>query len=158
MPSLNRVTLIGHLGQDPELRYTPNGNAAANFSLATNEKWKDKKTGQDNERTEWHKIVVWGKTAEICKEHLSKGQAVYIEGRLQTRKWEDKTGQARYTTEVVADQVLFLGGKGEKAAGGQTGMRATYERTARAPAPQHELLDDIEAKFGAKPTDEDIPF
>lgn len=110
--SVNKVILIGHLGSNPEVRYMPSGQAVANFNVATNENWKDK-TGQDQERTEWHRIVVWGKLAELCKEYLSKGRQVYIEGRLQTREWE-KDGIKRNTTEVIANTVQFLGGAGER--------------------------------------------
>jgi single-strand DNA-binding protein len=112
---INKVILIGNLGKDPEVRYTPGGQAVANFNIATNEAWTDKQ-GQKQERTEWHRIVVWGKTAELCGEYLSKGRQVYIEGRLQTREWNNKEGAKQYTTEIVANQVLFLSG-GERGAG-----------------------------------------
>jgi single-strand DNA-binding protein len=112
---LNKVMLIGNLGKDPEVRYTPGGQAVANFNIATNESWTDK-SGSKQERTEWHRIVVWGKTAELCGEYLSKGRQVYIEGRLQTREWTNKEGAKQYTTEIVANQVLFLSG-GERGAG-----------------------------------------
>lgn len=104
MASLNKVILIGNLGADPEVRYTGSGQPVANFNIATTEKW------QGGERTEWHKVVVFGKQAENCKEYLSKGRQVYVEGRLQTRQWDDKNGNKRYTTEVIALRVLFLGG------------------------------------------------
>src|SRR6202453_602828 len=104
---VNKVILIGRLGTDPEVRYTSNGGAVANFSLATNESWTDK-SGQKQERTEWHRIVVWGKLAELCGQYLSKGRQAFVEGRLQTRSWEDQQGQKRYTTEVVANTVQFL--------------------------------------------------
>ncbi len=112
---LNKVMLIGNLGKDPEVRYTPGGQAVANFNIATNEAWTDK-AGAKQERTEWHKIVVWGKVAELCGEYLSKGRQVYIDGRLQTREWNNKEGVKQYTTEIVANQVLFLSG-GERGAG-----------------------------------------
>ena len=112
---LNKVMLIGNLGKDPEVRYTPGGQPVANFNIATNEAWTDKQ-GQKQERTEWHRIVVWGKVAELCGEYLSKGRQVYIEGRLQTREWTNKEGAKQYTTEIVANQVLFLAG-GERGAG-----------------------------------------
>jgi single-strand DNA-binding protein len=112
MASVNRVILIGNLGRDPELRYTQGGQAVTNFSIATNEKWKDK-DGNPQERTEWHRINVWGKPAENCAQYLAKGRSVYIEGRLQTREWEDKEGNKRQTTEIVAQTVQFLGGRGE---------------------------------------------
>jgi len=112
---LNKVMLIGNLGKDPEVRYTPGGQAVANFTIATNESWNDKQ-GQKQERTEWHRIVAWGKTAELCGEYLTKGRQVYIEGKIQTREWNNKEGQKQYTTEVVANQVLFLSG-GERGPG-----------------------------------------
>src|ERR671934_122128 len=113
--SVNKVILIGNLGRDPEVRYTPSGQAVANFTVATNEAWTDK-SGQKQERTEWHRVVVWGKAAENCGEYLSKGRQVYIEGRLQTREWTNKEGAKQYTTEVVANQVVFLSG-GERGQG-----------------------------------------
>src|SRR5688500_16541126 len=118
MASLNKVFLIGNLGADPEVRYTPSGQAVANFRIATTDVWNDK-SGERQERTEWHRIVVWGKQAEHCGEYLRKGRAVHVEGRLQTREWDDKnTGQKRYTTEIVADRVTFLGSRGEGGGGG----------------------------------------
>src|SRR6266581_3144558 len=108
MASLNKVILIGNLGRDPEVRYTQNGSAVANFTLATNEVWTDK-GGERQERTEWHRIVVWGKQAEIVREHLAKGKQVYVEGTLQTRQWDDREGNKRTTTEVKAARVLMLG-------------------------------------------------
>lgn len=107
MAGINKVILIGNLGKDPELRHTPQGQAVANFPLATSESWTDK-NGQKQERTEWHKIVVWGKPAELASKYLSKGRKAYVEGRLQTRAWDDKEGQKRYTTEVVANTIQFL--------------------------------------------------
>ena len=109
MAGVNKAILIGNLGRDPELRYTQNGQAVANFTLATSENWNTRE-GQREERTEWHRIVAWGKTAELCAQYLSKGRTVYIEGRIQTREWEDKEGQKRRTTEIVANTVQFLGG------------------------------------------------
>ena len=103
MASLNKVTLIGNLGADPDVRSTGSGQTVANFSIATTEKW------QGGEKTEWHRVVVFGKQADTCKEYLSKGRQIYVEGRLQTRQWDDKTGNKRYTTEVIAQRVLFLG-------------------------------------------------
>jgi len=111
---VNRVFLIGRLGTDPEVRYTSNGGAVANFNLATNESWTDK-SGQKQERTEWHRVVVWGKLAEVCGQYLSKGRQAFIEGKLQTRDWTDKEGQKRYTTEIVAQTVQFLGGPTDRA-------------------------------------------
>jgi single-strand DNA-binding protein len=117
MASVNKVILIGNLGRDPELRYTQNGQAVANFTLATNERFSTK-DGDKQERTEWHRIVAWGRTGELCAQYLSKGRSVYLEGRLQTREWEDKEGQKRKTTEIVATTVQFLGGRGEGGSGG----------------------------------------
>ena len=111
---VNKVILIGRLGADPEVRYTTNGGAVANFNMATNESWTDK-SGQKQERTEWHKVVVWGKMAEICGQYLTKGRQAFVEGRLQTREWTDKEGGKRYTTEIVAQNVQFLG-TGDKSA------------------------------------------
>ena len=100
---VNKVILVGNLGQDPEVRYMPNGNSVANISIATSDSWKDKSTGQQQERTEWHRVVLFGKLSEIAGEYLRKGSKVYIEGRLQTRKWTDQQGQEKYTTEIVVD-------------------------------------------------------
>jgi len=108
---INKVILVGNLGRDPEVRYTPSGVAVANFTIATSEKWKDKNTGEMQERTEWHRIVAWGKLGEICGEYLSKGRQVFIEGRIQTREWEDKEGIKRYTTEIVANEMKMLGAR-----------------------------------------------
>src|SRR5215472_1201953 len=135
---VNKVILVGNLGKDPEVRYTPGGQAVANFTIATNEAWTGK-DGQKQERTEWHRIVVWGKTAENCGEYLSKGRQVYIEGRLQTREWTNKEGAKQYTTEVVANQVTFLQG-GERGQG-----RGAGRSSGGAPA------DD----FGPPPPDLD---
>jgi single-strand DNA-binding protein len=109
MSAVNKVILVGNLGADPELRYTPGGQAVANFNLATNEKWTTKE-GEKKERVEWHRIVVWGKPAELCGEYLKKGRQVYIEGRNATREWTDKDGIKRWSTEVIATNVVFLGG------------------------------------------------
>ena len=110
MAGINKVILIGNLGRDPEVRYTPDGTAVANFSIATSDEWTDKATNEKKERTEWHRIVAFGRLGEICGEYLSKGRQVYIEGKLQTRSWE-KDGVTRYTTEIVAFTVQFLGSK-----------------------------------------------
>ena len=108
---INKAILVGNLGRDPEIRYTASGMAVANFSIATTERWKDKSTGEMQDKTEWHKIVAWGKLGEICGEYLSKGRQVYIEGRIQTREWQDKDGNKRYTTEIVANEMKMLGSK-----------------------------------------------
>jgi single-strand DNA-binding protein len=136
--SVNKVILIGNLGNDPELRYTPNGTAVANFNIATNESWNSK-DGKKEERTEWHKIVVWSKLAELCGEYLSKGRTVYVEGRLQTREWNDKEGAKRYTTEVVAQTIQFLGSPGER--GAKTASAKPISNMEEAPA--LEVEDDI---------------
>ncbi len=114
---LNKVFLLGRLGNDPEVRYTTNGGAVANFNMATNESWLDK-AGQKQERTEWHRVVVWGKLGELCGQYLSKGRQAFLEGKLQTREWTDKEGGKRYTTEIVASNVQFLGGPGDRAGAG----------------------------------------
>lgn len=142
MASLNKVMLIGNLGKDPEVRYTTSGQAVASFSLATTEKYKSK-SGDWEEKTEWHNITLWGKLAEIAGEYLSKGKTVFIEGRLQTRKWQDKSGNDRYTTEIVGDKMQMLSPKGD-------GKRHTDES---APHPVVAERDE-EPPF----QDDDIPF
>jgi single-strand DNA-binding protein len=114
--SVNKVILIGHLGADPEVKYTPNGVAVANFRIATTERWKDKNSGETQDHTEWHRIVAWRRLGEICGEYLHKGRQVYIEGKLQTRSWEDQDGNKRWTTEIVAQNMQMLG-PGSKAGG-----------------------------------------
>jgi single-strand DNA-binding protein len=152
---VNKVILVGNLGKDPEVRYTPGGQAVANFTIATNEAWTDKQ-GQKQERTEWHRIVVWGKTAENCGEYLSKGRQVYIEGRLQTREWTNKEGAKQYTTEIVANQVLFLQG-GERGQG-----RGAGRSTGAAPADDFGApppgMDESSGGGVPKTTEDDIPF
>ena len=143
MAGINKAILIGRLGSDPEVRYTPSGVAVANFSIATSEEWKDKDTGEKKERTEWHRIVAWRKLGEICGEYLSKGRQVYIEGRIQTRDWEDRDGNKRYTTEIVATDVQFLGGRD---AG--SGARAASGASA----------SDYQGSPMQAPEDDDIPF
>lgn len=147
MASLNKVMLIGNLGKDPEVRYTTSGTAVASFSLATSERFKNK-SGEWEDRTEWHNVTLWGRLAEIAGEYLAKGKTVYIEGRLQTRKWQDRDGRDRYTTEVVADKMQMLGGKGEGPAR-QGGGRASEEPGFGA-SPSYE-----EPTFNP---DDDIPF
>lgn len=120
MAGVNKAILVGNLGRDPELRTTPNGQSVVNFTLATSETWNDK-SGERQERTEWHRIVVWGKTAEMCNQYLSKGRTVYIEGRIQTREWEDKEGAKRYTTEINASTVNFIGPRQDGGGGGAGG-------------------------------------
>jgi single-strand DNA-binding protein len=115
---VNKVILIGNVGTDPELKYTTNGTAVSNFSVATNETWMDKNTNERQEKTEWHRIVAWGRLAEICNQYLKKGSKVYIEGRLQTRSWEGQDGQKRYTTEIVAGEMQMLGSREDSGGGG----------------------------------------
>jgi single-strand DNA-binding protein len=121
MASLNKVFLIGNLGADPEVRYTQGGSAVCNFRIATTEVWNDRQSGERKERTEWHRIVVWGKQAEHCGEYLRKGRSVHVEGRIETREWDDKTGNKRYTTEIIADRVTFLGSRDGGGGGGGGG-------------------------------------
>ena len=120
MAGVNKAILVGNLGRDPELRHTPNGQAVVNFTLATSESWTDK-SGERQERTEWHRIVVWGRQAEMCNQYLSKGRTVYVEGRIQTREWEDKDGNKRYTTEINANNVNFIGPRTDGGGGGGGG-------------------------------------
>lgn len=115
MSSVNKAIILGHLGRDPEVRFGPDGSAVANLSIATSSSWKDKATGDRKEETEWHRIVLYGRAAEVCQQYLKKGSSVYIEGRLKTRKWTDKNGQDKYTTEIVGDSMKMLGGKTEQA-------------------------------------------
>ena len=138
---LNKAILIGNLGRDPEIRYTPSGVAVANLNLATSETWTNKE-GQKETRTEWHRVVAFGKLAEICGEYLSKGRQIYIEGRIQTREWEDKEGIKRYTTEVVANQMLMLGTRD----------------TAESVRPQGPPVAEFPGTPGSGPVDDDIPF
>jgi single-strand DNA-binding protein len=132
MASVNKVILVGNLGRDPEVRYTPDNSAITNISLATTDTWKDK-AGEKQERTEWHRVAFFGKLAEIAGEYLKKGSQVYVEGRLQTRKWQDKEGQERYTTEIVADRMQMLGSRGGMGGGGGDAPADMDERPA-APA------------------------
>ena len=149
---VNKVILIGNLGKDPETRYMPSGSAVTNLTLATSESWKDKQTGENQERTEWHKVAMFGKLAEIAAEYLRKGSQVYIEGKLRTRKWQDKEGKDRWTTEIVADEMNMLGGKpggastgagagaGSMAGGGSSGSKAAVNDSG---APPGDFDDDI---------------
>lgn len=151
--SVNKVILVGRLGTDPELKYTPSGSSVCNFSIATSESWTDKNSGQRNEKTEWHRIVVWGKQAELCNQYLSKGRQVFMEGKLQTRQWEDKEGNKRYTTEVVCNQVQFLGSKGDSTGQAMGSNKpATGAPQASSNEPAYEIQSD--ASFAA----DDIPF
>ncbi|MEO1246944.1 MAG: single-stranded DNA-binding protein [Pseudomonadota bacterium] len=149
---INKVIIVGNLGQDPDTRYMPSGGAVTNFTVATNESWKDKQTGEQKDRTEWHKVAMFGRLAEIAAEYLRKGSQVYVEGKLRTRKWQDRDGNDRYTTEIVADEMQMLGGRGGGGGmgGGMSGGSGGGDPgpgsspPARKPAP-----DDF---------DDDIPF
>lgn len=155
--SVNKVILIGRLGSNPEIRYTPSGAAVANFNIATNESWNDK-NGQKQERTEWHRVVVWGKLAQLCGEYLTKGRQVYLEGRLQTRQWQDKEGQTKYTTEVIANTVQFLGGPGERAgAGAGAGAGAAPMNQGGGGGKASEDFSQVRMEEPSF-TEEDIPF
>ena len=155
MGSVNKVILVGNLGRDAELRYTPGGAAVATLNLATTEVWNDKTSGQKQEKTEWHRIVLWGKSAESLSEYLTKGKQIYVEGRLQTRKWQDKDGNDKYTTEIRGDRIVLLGGGGG-GAGGAGGGGARPQRATSSPSgggdhePMGEPINDL--------TDDDIPF
>lgn len=152
--SINKVILLGHLGKDAETKFTPSGVAVTNFTLATSRRWKDQQSGEWKEETEWHRVVMW--RSENVSNYLLKGKQVYIEGRLQTRSWEDKDGQKRYTTEVVCDDLILLGGRGDSA-GGEFAQPASMPRTASAPrtqAAQPAASDD----FSQGITDDDVPF
>ena len=161
MASVNKVILIGNLGKDPETRYLPSGDAVTNFSIATTEKWKNK-SGEQQEHTEWHRISMFGKVAEIAGEYLKKGSPVYVEGRIRTRKWQDKEGQDKYSTEIVADRMQLLGSRGG-GSGSSSGGAEPMAREPREPA--------AAASGGGKPAagkkggggafdqmDDDIPF
>jgi single-strand DNA-binding protein len=146
--SVNKVILVGHLGADPEVRYTQGGTAVANLRIATNESYTDRASGEKVERTEWHRVVAWGKLAEIVGQYLTKGRQIYIEGQLQTRQWQDKDGNTRYSTEVRASDLVMLGGRG--------GAPAEGAPTEGAPAEEREY-----APVGGDatpPADDDLPF
>ena len=139
MASVNKVILIGNLGQDPEMKYMPNGNAVANFSIATTESWKTQ-SGEAKEKTEWHKIVAFRKLAEICGQYLKKGKSVYIEGKIQTRTWDDKDGIKRYTTEVIADQMTMLSRSNDSDSGSDSG--SAYVPPSGSGKPNAQLEED----------------
>jgi len=145
MSGVNKVILVGNLGANPEMRFTQGGTPVANLRIATTERWTDK-TGQRQENTEWHRVVLWGKQAELAGQYLTKGRQVYVEGRIRTRQWQDKQGQTRYTTEIVGQTLQFLGGRNE---------RAPEESGAGATIPPDD--SSIPADFGGGP-DDDIPF
>jgi single-strand DNA-binding protein len=161
---VNKVILIGNLGADPEVRFTPGGQAVANFRIATSESWNDK-SGQKQERTEWHRIVVWGKLAELCGEYLKKGRQCYVEGRLQTREWTDKENRKNYTTEVVATSVTFLGGRdagaGDSSGGARRGGGGSYPARgggAEDFGPPPAGMDEGGMNQSGGNGDDDIPF
>lgn len=138
MSGVNKVIIVGRLGQDPEIRYMPDGKAVANLSVATSESWKDKQTGQKQEKTEWHRIVIFGKLAEIAGEYLSKGSQAYFEGKLQTRKWQDKNGQDKYTTEIISNTMQMLDTKG----GSSNNQQQQSQPPAQQPAQGFDDFDD----------------
>ncbi len=148
---VNKAIIVGTLGKDPEVKYTAGGSAIVNVSVATNETWKDRNTGENQERTEWHRIVIFGKLAEIAAQYLKKGSQVYFEGRIQTRKWQGQDGQDRYTTEIVANEMQMLGGRGDSA-GGSTDF-GRPQQSSPASAPQSSAHSSV-------PDDgfDDIPF
>lgn len=167
MASINKVILIGNLGRDPEVRYTPSGSAVCNITVATSRQWKDKTTGDKNEETEWHRVVFYDRLAEIAGEYLKKGRSVYVEGRLKTRKWTDKEGKDNYTTEVIADNMQMLGGREGMGGGGEDGGYARDRnedrgeaREARAPASRPAAAAKAAPKSatGFDDMDDDIPF
>lgn len=149
---VNKVILIGHLGKDPEVRHTQSGQAIATLSVATSESWTDKQNGQKQEKTEWHRVVAWGKSAENAGKYLSKGRQVYIEGKLQTREWQDKEGQKRFTTEIVAQDIQFIGG----------GAGGNGRGAGDPPPPGDDFAPPPGGHSGGKssgaPSDDDIPF
>jgi len=151
---INKVILVGNLGADPDTRYMPSGKAVTNIRIATSDSWKDKQTGDTQERTEWHSVVLFDKLGEIAAEYLRKGSQVYIEGSLKTRKWQDKEGKDRYTTEIVARDMQMLGGRGG-AAGGGGGSGGGESRAPRSAAP---MEDRAPAPAGEEEFDDDIPF
>jgi single-strand DNA-binding protein len=158
---INKVILIGHLGADPETRAMPSGMTVANLRLATTESWKDKQSGEQQERTEWHNVALFGRLGEIAAEYLRKGSQVYIEGRLRTRKWQDKEGRDRYTTEIVGNEMQMLGGRGGAGGAASAGAGAGAERYPEAP--RAEAAEQAPAgAAGAGATrdefDDDIPF
>jgi single-strand DNA-binding protein len=149
---VNKVILIGNLGRDPEIRYMPNGGAVANLALATSEVWKDKNTGEQQEKTEWHRVVLFRRLAEIAGEYLKKGSKVYIEGKLQTRKWQDNQGQDRYTTEIIGNELQMLDSRG---AGGSNNFSSAPSSASQSAPSQSNSMPDM---VPAGDFDDDIPF
>lgn len=154
---VNKVILVGNLGNDPDIRYTAGGAAVANISIATAESWKDKNSGEQQERTEWHRVVFFGRLAEIVGEYLRKGSQVYVEGRLQTRKWQDKEGHDRYTTEIVANEMQMLGSKSGGSANYEPASQSQPEHS-NAPQPQSQSAPAQSPTPAADDFDDDIPF
>jgi single-strand DNA-binding protein len=164
---VNKVILLGNVGSDPELKYTTNGAGVSNFSVATNETWMDKNTNERQERTEWHRIVAWGRLAEICNQYLKKGSKVYIEGRLQTRSWEGQDGQKRYTTEIVAGEMQMLDSREDVGGGGSGGNYGSgggggYQQPAAAPSGAPQQSAPQQGSPSEPPPfndpDDDLPF
>lgn len=153
MASICKVILLGNLGNDPEVRYMPNGGAVANLSVATSQRWKDKQTGETKEKTEWTRVVMYNRIAEIAGEYLKKGSSVYLEGRLETRKWTDKDGIDRYTTEVIADQMQLLGGRGES-----QDQQRNPQQSNHQPSQQRQAQRPPAGGGGVADLDSDIPF
>jgi single-strand DNA-binding protein len=151
---VNKVILVGNLGRDPEVRYSPSGSAIANVTLATSEQWRDKESGEKQEKTEWHRVVFFGRLAEIAGEYLKKGSQVYVEGRLQTRKWQDQSGQDRYTTEIVANEMQMLGGR--SGMGGPSDDYNQDQPSYSAPASKPAAASG--GGGGGSDFDDDIPF
>ncbi|MFL6664041.1 MAG: single-stranded DNA-binding protein [Rhizobacter sp.] len=161
MASVNKVILIGNLGRDPEVRYTPSGSAVCNVSVATTRSWKNKDSGDKVEETEWHRVVFYDRLAEIAGEYLKKGRSVYVEGRLKTRKWQDKDGAEKYTTEIIAEEMKMLGGREGMGTGGDdAGPASTYgERPAPASRPAAAASRPApKSSTGFDNMDDDIPF
>lgn len=152
---INKVILIGNLGQDPEVKYMPNGNAVANITVATSESWKDKNSGEQVDKTEWHRVVFFRRLAEIVGEYLKKGSKVYIEGKLQTRKWQDKNGKDCWTTEIIANEMQMLDSRGGGSGSGQTTASNNHGGDQSQSAPQHGGSDGQQAH---NDFDDDIPF
>lgn len=158
--SINKVILIGRLGQDPELKYTPSGSAVCNFSMATSESWTDK-SGQKQEKTEWHRIVVWGKLSELCNQYLAKGRQCFVEGSLQTRSWEDQNGNKKYTTEINARNVQFLGGQANAGMGaGNQNMNGGQQSQSNGQQNNNQgaMNQDYDISSDSNFTADDIPF
>ena len=154
---INKVILVGNLGQDPETRAMPSGKAVTNVRIATSDSWRDKQTGEQKESTEWHSVVFFDRLAEIAAEYLRKGSQVYVEGRLRTRKWQDKSGNDRYTTEIVANEMQMLGGRGGQSGGAMGGGGG--QAGSRAPsAPTEEFAPAGAGAKGEDALDDDIPF